>query len=58
MVEMYGENGRFWLPHLPQLLNKLTERWQLTRQSPIKGMIHKPAIRVPLRPLTQKRQVL
>ena len=34
MVEMHGENGRFWLTNLPHLLKKLTERWLLTLHSP------------------------
>jgi streptomycin 6-kinase len=34
MVEMYGENGRSWLNHLPLLLVELAERWQVTLQAP------------------------
>lgn len=36
MVEMYGEDGQAWGARLPQLLNELAERWQLTLQPSFK----------------------
>lgn len=36
MVEMHGEGGQAWLARLPQRLDELAARWQLTLQPPFK----------------------
>jgi len=34
MVEMYGEDGQTWIEQLPKMLDELTQRWQLSLQTP------------------------
>ena len=36
MIEMYGDAGKAWITRLPNILNELTQRWQLTLHPPFK----------------------